>query len=200
MTVILDADGVLLDWMQAFELYMRQEHGVEPIVPHHMKSLYDLQEGYPSIPMKTLLGCVDAMSKLPQYFSGIPLFAGVIDGVARLRAEQECEVHCVSLGGSAAICKELRSINLQALNLDSLIMLPHGSSKFETLTSFEEGSIFVDDLESNLLDAQRAGMVPVMMTRSYNENLAWDGLRASTMHEVADLAHEIRAKIQPPKL
>lgn len=167
MNVILDVDGVILDYMSHFARFMEYE-GMPPKVSHLHEGDYNLVNMFPGLSRPEVTDHMVRMSRMPEWFSTFPLMPGAAEGIRRLREITGGSIVCLTSAGQDPEQYAWREHNLRGLGLDGLEMLPFGADKEEALSKYEPGSLFVDDLPANLLKGELAGMETVLFHSPMN--------------------------------
>jgi len=189
--LVLDVDGVILNWLGRFVEYMDVDHGLPPAHPPGELKDYSMQTLYPDLTSSEIFAHIVQMSRCEHHFSTIPFNNGVLEVIARMReVHPGLSISCVTSAGVGEEIARFRATNLAELAPDALVVLPLNADKSIALSRFPAGSLFVDDLVKNLEAADRAGLTPVLFATSYNEDAGWSGLCVRDWQELETLAME----------
>jgi hypothetical protein len=164
MNLILDVDGVILDWQAAFVKWVYQAHdlGLDPAGPNS----YDL----------TGWAGTEAMSLVHQFsstpgFGEIPYTSGTLtffEDFQRLGLPHSIKL--ITSCGVEDCTVNARRKNLSAIDLfvSEYHFLPLGAPKKEKLAACSPGSVLVEDNVNHALDAVNLGMTAFVFKRSHN--------------------------------
>lgn len=177
-TILVDCDGVLLNWLDPFledrSINFRQ---FEDYGKHSAGHLDELIETFNN-------------SARIGYLPSIP---GAIKGIARLK-DAGYEIHCVTSCGVSVYANRLRFDNIRRHFENAITyihILPLGSNKYDFLKANYENSeyFFVEDNVDNCHVAVDLGIQPILLTQHYNAStpLTEDILRASDWNAVCDI-------------
>lgn len=165
--IILDVDGVVLQWLPTFAGWMA-DRGLPPRIPHALETDFKMSTMFPGIAFGRVLEEIALMSLDPRY-ARMPFYPGVEETVAAMRAEHpEAEIVAVTAAGARPETAAMRRANLAALALDDVHVLPLGARKIDEFRRFPKGSIVLEDVGSHVLEAEEAGHVGVLIHRPYN--------------------------------
>lgn len=181
--IILDVDGVVLQWLPTFAGWMA-ERGFPPRIAHDLETDFRMSTMFPDAGMPRMLAEIALMSLDPRY-GRMPFYPGVEATVSALRdAHPEAAIVAVTAAGERPETVAMRRANLSALALDDVRVLPLGARKIDEFRRFPKGSIVLEDVGKHVAEAEEAGHVGVLIHRTYNgrENVAvrvqgWDDFR-----------------------
>lgn len=164
--ILTDADGVLLDWEYAFDIWMTQ-HGFQK--QDNLK--YNIAKRY---------GIDDAQSKrLIKIFNEsahmgfLPPLRDAMYYVKRLHEEHGFVFHCItSLTTDVNAC-ELRKMNLRKLfgktAFEKFVFLPTGADKDNALKEYANSNFFwIEDKIVNAQVGNRLGLTSIIMEHGHN--------------------------------
>lgn len=147
--IIFDADGVLLNYTEAFCGYMRHVHNIEQAIPTENQSRFDMQCLFPHV---NAFDYVKSFARHPS-FSEIEPCDGAVSGLRELRAElPDVKIHVVTSCGSDPVTREMR-IDCLKRNFGltgNINILGLSDKKFDTLSAFPAKSVFIDDKFENI--------------------------------------------------
>ena len=166
--VILDVDGVTLDWASGFACFMQDKGFSLSTSPNVIKdqAMSDL-----------FSDCSNPLSYIAKYqasdsYLKIKPYFGVKDYLKELKGE--ANVFFLSSCITDNETKKMRLAQLEehfkGLYKDAFI-LPLGKSKKEILSKFNN-AVYVDDFPTVALEAKEAGCKTFLQSRSYNRNIA----------------------------
>lgn len=170
ITLGLDVDGVLLDYMSGLFRYLR-EIGVSPICEANEVDSFSLSTALPYHTQEDVRNFVTDFSLTPEFGQLAP-FPYAIESINRLKNhfDEKIRIVAVTSAGTSAMTKELRIQNLRPFPFDEIHVLPLGSSKADDIAKFEANSIFVDDLIPHVHTAEKLDVKGILFRQSYNVN------------------------------
>jgi len=166
--ILVDADGVLLDWEYAFNIWM-QEHGFEEVAGS--KFSYEMSERY-GIPK-------DQVRKLIRLFNEsaaigfLPALRDAMYYVKRLHEEHGYRFHCITSLSTDPNAVRLREMNLAKLfgktAFERVLCLPTGADKNEALEEYRDtGCYWIEDKPVNAEAGLAAGLRPLVIEHGHN--------------------------------
>lgn len=195
--LLLDADMVLLDYLEHFSRYLREQHALHPAVPCSEEGNYAMTTMYPQLGQSGLIAYIQEMARDRRYYASVPFLPGVKRGLAELsRQLPGVPFICVTACGEEAITRVMRLENLAPLALDDVITLPLHASKKDVLETFEPGCWFVDDMPHHVADAEELGHYGILFHQPYNTTVP---VRRRA-REWEDVTAMICGAIPPPAL
>ena len=169
--ILTDIDGVVFDWHTAFVKWMELQGYSSTGVIHHDAEIHNefgisLQEA--NVKREEFNASMACSVLEPMRQS--------VEYINKLHQEGFHFIAITSLSDKP-IAQYYRYLNIEDyFETDVFIdvrCLPAGASKLDALTDFENsGLIFVDDRISNLEDAVKVGLKPVLMKHAYNIHYA----------------------------
>jgi FMN phosphatase YigB (HAD superfamily) len=168
--ILVDCDGVLLDWQYGFFRWMKQ-HGHE-VINH---GVYDIGEtfGLEKSYAKTLVRTFNesaAMGWLPQFRDSIKY-------VRKLHEDHGFVFHCITSLSLDEYAGKLRKKNLEALFgktvFEKIECLDCGADKDEALLPYKDsGCVWVEDKPENAISGINSGLNSILIQHSHNENFS----------------------------
>jgi len=180
--IIVDCDGVLLDWAYAFDVWM-YEHGYKRIdntQHYYSQSIrYGIteDESYRQIKKFNESGCVGF----------IPAFKDSVEYVTKLN-KLGWRFDVISCLDKDKYAQNLRRKNLVHLFGDVFdfidCSLDHTQGKESYLIDkyHKKGYYWIEDSISNAKSGEKAGLKSILMDHPYNKN--WDGPRVMSWKEI----------------
>lgn len=173
--ILTDVDGVLLNWVDGFERYMSDTHGLTTIDT----SDYDLAIRY-GIPSNQVFAHIEAFNHSDAIGSLTP------DWEADLYIRQFIDLgyrfHAItSLSKLDSAC-QLRIQNLQNVFgdvFDDFVFLDIGEKKTDVLERYRDHGYrcWVEDLPANAVDGHNVGLETFLMHQSYNSDFDHPGIK-----------------------
>lgn len=164
--ILTDADGVLLDWEYAFNIWMKQ-HGFtlqEPL-KYNIGKRYgiDIEQGQKLIKVfneSAAIGFLPALRDAMYY-------------VKRLHEEHGYVFHCITSLSTDENAQELRIMNLRKLfgntAFDRFVFLDTNANKDEALAEYKgSGYIWIEDKVDNALVGANLGLRSYLMEHGHN--------------------------------
>ena len=166
--ILVDADGVLLNWEYAFSIWMEQ-HGFEKIPGGDLN--YDIGERY-NISW-------DQGKKLIKMFNEsasigfLPPLRDAMYYVKRLHEEHGYVFHCITSLSSDVNAQRLREMNLSKLFGDTvfqrIVCLETGADKNDALEPYRDsGCWWVEDKPENAEVGHSMGLRSILMEHGHN--------------------------------
>ena len=166
--ILTDADGVLLNWEYAFNIWM-QEHGFEEV--EDSKLHYDMSIRY-CIPR-------DQVVKLIRMFNEsaaigfLPPQRDAMFYVKRLHEEFGYKFHCITSVSKDPNAQKLREMNLKKIfgenTFEKIICLDTGAPKDDILEEYEgTGLLWIEDHIKNAETGYELGLRPLLFEHGHN--------------------------------
>ena len=166
--ILVDCDGVLLDWQYGFFRWMR-EKGYNPVVNNE----YDIATTFdiPKDKAKSLVRHFNesaAMGWLPQFRDSIKY-------VRKLHEDHGFVFHCITSLSLDEYAGRLRRKNLEALFgktvFEKIECLDCGADKDEALVVYKDtGCLWVEDKPENAIAGVHFGLQSVLINHDHNES------------------------------
>ena len=174
--ILTDADGVLLDWEWAFNVWM-QEHGFAEVAGSKLN--YDMAVRY-GIPK-------DQVTKLIRIFNEsaaigfLPALRDAMYYVKRLVEEHGYVFHCITSLSRDENAQRLREMNLSKLfgehTFERIVCLDTGADKHEALEEYEgTGLIWIEDKPENAECGYNYGLNPLLIEHGHNMHHYHEGI------------------------
>jgi FMN phosphatase YigB (HAD superfamily) len=167
-TILVDADGVLLNWEYAFNVWMEQ-HGFKKVDGGQFN--YDIGDRY-NIDR-------DQGKKLIKMFNEnaaigfLPPLRDAMYYVKRLHEEHGYVFHCITSLSTDRNAQKLREMNLAKLFGDTVfeevICLATGADKDEALLPYKDtGCWWIEDKPENAVVGHNLGLKSILMEHGHN--------------------------------
>lgn len=166
--ILVDCDGVLLDWEYAFDIWM-QQHGFRKTENGNLKynigKRYgiDYEQGYKLIKIfneSAAIGFLPALRDSMYY-------------VKRLHEEHGYVFHCITSLSNDKNAQELRKMNLRKLfgktAFDHFVFLDTGADKNKELEVYKDtGCYWIEDKIDNAIVGSSFGLTSLLMEHGHN--------------------------------
>jgi beta-phosphoglucomutase-like phosphatase (HAD superfamily) len=166
--ILVDADGVLLDWFHSFTQWM-EFHGY-PIV---MNDEYQIEKTFniPKEQAKALARHFNESARI----EFLPPFRDAIKYVRKLHEEHGFVFHCITSLSSDPFAAHLREKNLKALFgetvFEKILCLDTGADKDEALAPYKDtGCVWIEDKFENAVAGLNAGLTPFLIDHGHNKS------------------------------
>ena len=168
--ILVDCDGVLLDWEWAFNVWM-QEHGFTEV--EGSKLSYDMAIRY-DIPKEQVRRLIKLFNESAA-IGFLPALRDSVYYVKRLHEEHGYRFHCITSLSLDPNAQKLREMNLHkiygATAFERIVCLDTGADKHEALEEYEgTGCWWVEDKPENALAGYQAGLRPILVEHGHNMN------------------------------
>jgi hypothetical protein len=166
--ILTDADGVLLDWEYAFDVYMRQ-HGFNKVDGGNLKYNIGTRYGIDVEQGKRLIKIFNESA----HMGFLPPLRDAMYYVKRLHEEHGYVFHCItSLSKDENAC-ELRKMNLKKLfgetAFEKFVFLDTGADKDEALEPYRNSGYFwIEDKITNAQVGNELGLKSLLMEHGHN--------------------------------
>ena len=186
--ILVDADGVLLDWEWAFNVWM-QEQGFERVKGYQF--VYDMGDRYGI--------SKDQCKKLIKIFNNsahigfLPALRDAMFYIKRLHEEHGYCFHCITSLSEDDNAGKLRKMNLRKLfgrtAFEEFVILDTGANKDEALAEYKDtGLWWIEDKPENALAGLNVGLKPLLMEHGHNMSFKHpDVLRVKNWKMIYDL-------------
>jgi FMN phosphatase YigB (HAD superfamily) len=174
--ILVDADGVLLDWEWAFNVWM-QEHGFEEVPSSKLSYDMALRYGIPREQVRKLIRIFNESAAI----GFLPALRDSMYYVKRLHEELNYRFHCITSLSLDPNAQKLREMNLHKLfgptAFERIVCLDLGAYKDEALEEYEgTGCWWVEDKPENAEAGYRAGLKPLLMEHGHNMHYYHEGI------------------------
>ena len=166
--ILTDADGVLLDWEYAFDVYM-QQHGFNKQDGGNLKYNIGTRYGIDPEQGKKLIKIFNESA----HMGFLPPLRDAMYYVKRLHEEHGYVFHCItSLSKDENACA-LRTMNLKKLfgetAFEKFIYLDTGADKDEALAPYKgKGYYWIEDKITNAVVGHELGLKSLLVEHGHN--------------------------------
>jgi hypothetical protein len=170
--ILVDADGVLLDWVYSFTTWMKR-HGY----PEVMVEAYDMSIVY-NMPKDDIQRLIRIFNESAAIYN-IPPLRDAIKYLKKLHEEHGYVFHVISSLSTDWNAQHLRTKNLQNLfgstMFEKFVYLDTGASKEVALEPYRDsGCYFVEDKIENAMYGNSIGLESVVMLHDFNYKEAFE--------------------------
>jgi hypothetical protein len=169
--ILTDADGVLLDWEWAFNIWM-QERGY--VQRPNAKDYYKINDQFENLNESDAkkFTCLFNESAAIGF---LPPLRDSVYYVKRLHEEHGYEFHCITSLSTDRNAQRLREMNLQKLfgknTFTKLVCLPTGSDKDDALEPYRDSGLWwIEDKYSNFKTGLNIGLKSILVEHGHNMN------------------------------
>ncbi|MDB4786112.1 hypothetical protein OAG36_00090 [bacterium] len=174
--IVVDCDGVLLDWEHSFKLWMKEKgYEVKNDVEYSMAKSYEMEK--------------PEMKKLIRHFNEsatmccLPPLRDAVKYVRKIHEELGYVFHCVTSMTLDRHANKLREQNLSNLfgetAFEKVQCLDTGADKDEALLPYlDSGCVWVEDKIKNAELGDRLGMSAVLMKHDHQNDYTNDAIPA----------------------
>jgi len=166
--ILVDCDGVLLDWEYGFDCWMK-EHGYTKL--HSEK--YELEEcyGIEKAEMKALIRHFNESA----WMCCLPPLRDAVKYIRKLYEEGGYIFHCITSLSKDPYAKQLRVKNLEAVFgegvFEKVTCLDTGADKDEALAEYKDtGCVWVEDKPENAVVGANAGLDAYLIEHVHNKD------------------------------
>jgi len=172
--ILVDSDGVLLDWEYAFNIWM-QEHGFEEVPGSKLSYEMDERYGIPKEQIRKLIRLFNESAAI----GFLPALRDAMYYVKRLHEEHGYRFHCITSLSTDSNAVKLRERNLAKLfgktAFERVVCLPTGAHKDDALAEYQDtGCWWIEDKPENAEAGYRAGLKPLLIEHGHNMNYIQD--------------------------
>ena len=174
--ILVDADGVLLDWEWAFNVWM-QEQGFERVKGYQF--VYEMGERY-GISKEQVKKLIKIFNN-SAHIGFLPALRDAMFYVKRLHEEHGYVFHCITSLSEDTNAGKLRKMNLRKLfgktAFEKFVILGTGDDKDEALAPYADtGCWWVEDKPENAVAGVNAGLNSILMEHGHNMSFKHDGV------------------------
>lgn len=168
ITLGLDVDGVLLDYVSGFFDYLPSV-GIIPACKPSDVDNFDFRCAFPGKARDEIKRLIGDFS-VTEGFGRLPAYPNAIEAVAAIKAEYGSDMRIVAItsAGVSDETRRLRELNLEPFPFDDINILPLGGDKSEHLAKLGKNAVFVDDLLENVRAAEKHGIGGILFRQLYN--------------------------------
>jgi FMN phosphatase YigB (HAD superfamily) len=166
--ILTDADGVLLDWEWAFNVWM-QEHGFAEVPGSKLN--YDMSVRY-NISREQVVKLIRIFNESAA-IGFLPALRDAMYYVKRLHEEHGYTFHCITSLSLDPNAKKLREMNLNKLfgttAFELVVCLDTGADKVQALSLYKDtGCYWIEDKWENAIDGHNAGLKSILVEHGHN--------------------------------
>jgi len=166
--ILVDADGVLLDWEYAFNIWM-QEHGFEEVPGSKFSYEMDERYGIPKEQVRKLIRLFNESAAI----GFLPALRDAMYYVKRLHEEHGYRFHCITSLSTDSNAVRLREMNLAKLfgktAFERVLCLPTGADKNEALEEYRDTQCWwIEDKPVNAEAGLAVGLQPLIIEHGHN--------------------------------
>jgi FMN phosphatase YigB (HAD superfamily) len=174
--ILTDADGVLLDWEWAFNVWM-QEHGFEEVPGSKLNYDMSVRYGIPKEQVKKLIRIFNESAAI----GFLPALRDAMYYVKRLHEEHGFRFHCITSLSLDPNAQKLREMNLNKLfgtsAFERIVCLDTGADKEEALEEYEgTGCYWLEDKPENAIAGYNAGLRSLLIEHGHNMHHYHEGI------------------------
>jgi hypothetical protein len=168
--ILTDADGCLLDWEWAFNVWM-QEHGFEEVPGSKLN--YDMSIRY-GIPREQVVKLIRIFNESAA-IGFLPAQRDAMFYVKRLHEEHGFKFHCITSLSLDPNAQRLREMNIHKLfgptAFERIVCLDTGAHKDEALEEYEgTGLYWIEDKAENAEAGYKYGLDSLLIEHGHNMN------------------------------
>ena len=169
--ILTDADGVLLDWEWAFNVWM-QEHGFEEVPGSKLNYDMSVRYGIPKEQVTKLIRIFNESAAI----GFLPALRDAVYYVKRLHEEHGFKFHCITSLSLDPNAQKLREMNLNKLFgpsvFERIVCLDTGADKNEALQDYEgTGCYWLEDKPENAVAGHNVGLISLLVEHGHNMRL-----------------------------
>lgn len=166
--ILTDADGVLLDWEYAFDVYM-QQHGFVKKEGGNLKYSIGVRYGIDSDQGRRLIKIFNESA----HIGFLPALRDSMYYVKRLHEEHGYVFHCITSLSNNENAQELRRMNLRKLfgktAFEKFVFLDTGADKDEALVPYKNsGCYWIEDKIVNCQVGTQLGLKSLLVEHGHN--------------------------------
>lgn len=166
--ILTDADGVLLDWEYAFDIYM-QQHGFKKQDGGNLRYSIGLRYGIDPEQGKRLIKIFNESA----HIGFLPALRDSMYYVKRLHEEHGYVFHCITSLSLNENAQELRRMNLRKLfgktAFEKFIILDTGADKDDALLPYKDsGCFWIEDKITNCQAGTKLGLQSLLVEHGHN--------------------------------
>ena len=174
--ILTDADGVLLDWEWAFNVWM-QEHGFEEVPGSKLNYDMSVRYGIPKEQVTKLIRIFNESAAI----GFLPALRDAMYYVKRLHEEHGYVFHCITSLSLDPNAQKLREMNLHKLfgkqAFERIVCLDTGADKNEALQEYEgTGCHWLEDKPENAVVGHSVGLKSLLIEHGHNMHFYHEGI------------------------
>jgi len=165
--ILIDCDGVLLDWMYAFQTWMETIHRMLP----HDSDTYDICEAY-DVPNQVMEDYIKEFNNSAA-IGFLPPLRDAVFYVKQLHKLHGFEFHMITSLSKHKHPQKLREQNIEYLFGKTIVTdykyLDTNARKNKVLAEYSGSNCFwIEDKPENAYDGLKAGLNPILVAHDYN--------------------------------
>jgi hypothetical protein len=167
--ILVDCDGVLLDWEYAFDYWMNR-HGYTKV----KQDVYEMERAYdmPKPDIKRLIRMFNESATIRK----LPPLRDAMKYVRKLHEEYGYVFHAITSLSNDQYAQHLRTKNLRELFGDTAfekyVYLDTGADKDEELAVYKDtGCYWIEDKEENARKGKELGLEAMLIAHNFNANV-----------------------------
>jgi hypothetical protein len=166
--ILTDADGVLLDWEYAFDVWM-QQHGFVKQAGGNLKYCIGKRYGIDVEQSKKLIKMFNESAAI----GFLPALRDSMYYVKRLHEEHGYVFHCITSLSADKNAQELRKMNLRKLfgktAFEKFVFLDTGADKDQALAPYKGSKLWwIEDKIDNAITGNSMGLSSILMEHGHN--------------------------------
>ena len=183
--ILVDCDGVLLDWAAYFYNYMKEKHSLEvqDYSQYNIGKVFGLtsQEG------RKYVGEFNNSA----HMANLGPLRDAVKYVRKLFTDHGYRFHVITSQSDVESSQEFRKYNLEKLFgeevFEGITILPQGADKDKELAKWKDtGCYWVEDKPANIEAGYEAGLSPILVAHTHNAGQHED-IRVQTWKEIYEL-------------
>ena len=168
--ILVDCDGVILDWEYAFDVYM-QQHGFNRVEGGGLKYSIGARYDISNDQGKRLIKIFNESA----HIGFLPPLRDAMYYVKRLHEEHGYVFHCITSLSLDANAGKLREMNLRKLfgktAFERIVCLDTGADKNDALREYQNsGCLWIEDKPENAEVGLDLGLRSILMEHGHNMN------------------------------
>ena len=179
--ILVDCDGVLLDWEQYFTHWMKEKHDMTPCNPKE----YNIGKMFGITPAegKRYAGAFNSSDNM----ANLGPLRDAVKYVRKLYTDHGFRFHVITSQTNDIPAQEFRKYNLEKLFgedvFEGFTILDQGADKNDALLKWEDtGCYWIEDKPENYMVGYHLGLEPILMGHQYN--LGFDGNVVNNWKEI----------------
>lgn len=196
MKLLLDADGVIFDYMGGFKVFAEKVYGVR--ATSDLPKTYNLECWMPDITQTQVREMIHAFNHTKgSGFENLKPLPGVLDFIKKMQ-EAGADMSIITKASRSGITAQMRLANIEALfpqAFQDVVLLDMSDSKAEAFSRFNR-SVWVDDLPIHVEEGIEAGHESFLMAQLYNADARHlEGKRIDALDEVSDIVLNLESEM-----
>jgi FMN phosphatase YigB (HAD superfamily) len=166
--ILVDCDGVILDWEYAFDIYL-QQHGFNKVAGGELK--YDIGKRY-GIEFEQGIKLVKLFNESAA-IGFLPALRDSMYYIKKLHEKHGYVFHCITSLSKDRNAQKLRKMNLQKLfgktTFEKFVFLDTGADKDQALSKYQDSGLYwVEDKIANAVAGEKVGLKSILMEHGHN--------------------------------